>query len=357
MLPETNEGVHGMSEPRNDVLFPPHGNTFGSGRQAGCGLAVGRNGIVVFEHGGNYFAPVLVQPMTLTNWTQVAVVFRDSQPSLYVNGVFTHKGLSSDFTIHASLSGGGGNPFRGELGGLDCLPRALSEAELAQLMKTTPASGAQQNAVPLELSRNADGSLQAIAWQPGHYTFVTAAGRTRALNVAEVPEPVLLTGPWEVQFAPGWGAPDKVTFDELTDWTQRPEEGIQHYSGKATYRKAFDLPQSALRNSAYKVILDLGKVHDVATVRLNGQTLRTLWLAPWRLDVTKAVRPGNNLLEVEVVNAWHNRLVGDKALPASQRHTFLTANTVAKNAPLLPAGLLGPVTLQPVRSVIVAEGE
>ncbi len=63
LLPEANEGVHGMSEPRNDVVFPPHGNTFGSGRQAGCGLAVGRNGIVVFEHGGNYFAPVLVQPM------------------------------------------------------------------------------------------------------------------------------------------------------------------------------------------------------------------------------------------------------------------------------------------------------
>ncbi len=281
------------------------------------------------------------------------MVFRDGQPSLYVNGAFAHKGLPSDFTVHASLSVAGGNPFRGEVGGLDCFPRALSEAELAQLMKTIPAPGAQQNAVPLELSRNADGSLQAIAWQPGDYTITTAAGRTRAISVPEVPGTVLLAGPWEVQFTPGWGAPNKVTFDELTDWTQRPEEGIKHYSGKATYQKAFDLPVSVLRNDGSQFMLDLGKVHDLATVRLNGQTLRTLWLAPWRLDVTKAVRPGKNVLEVEVVNTWHNRLVGDKALPEAQRQTYLTADTVAKNSPLLPAGLLGPVTVQTVRVLML----
>jgi hypothetical protein len=72
-------------------------------------------------------------------------------------------------------------------------------------------------------------------------------------------------------------------------------------------------------------------------------------LAPWRLEVTKVVRPGKNLLEVEGVNARHNRLVGDKALSAAQRHTFLTADTVAKDAQLLPAGLLDPVTLRQVR--------
>jgi len=92
--------------------------------------------------------------------------------------------------------------------------------------------------------------------------------------------------------------------------------------------------------------LDLGKVNDIATVRVNGQDLGTLWLPPYRLDITSAVKPGANTLEVEVVNTWNNRLVGDAALPLEQRRTLLTAPTVRKNSPLMPAGLIGPVTTQ-----------
>jgi len=351
LLPETNQGVHGLGEARNDVVFPAHGGSLGGSRQAGSGLAVGRNGVVVFEHAGNYFAPVLVQAMALTNWTHLAVVYRNNQPSLYVNGVFKHTGLASDYTVHATHEAGGPAPFRGELGGLECFPRALSEVELAQLMKTSPAPSAEGIALPLELFQNADGKLQALPWEGGHYVLASADGRTRALDIAALPEPVTLAGPWEVQFAPGWGAPPSVTFDTLTDWTRRPEEGIKHYSGKAVYRKTFDLPDSALRDTGAVILLDLGQVHDLATVRLNGQTLRTLWLPPWRLDVSKAVHPGQNLLEIEVVNAWRNRLAGDQALPVAQRHTFLTADTVGKGTPLLPAGLLGPVSVQSMRVI------
>lgn len=357
LWPEANQGIRGMNEPRNDVLFPPHGGTFGAGRQAGAGLAVGGNGIVVFEHGADYFAPVLVQAMRLTNWTHVAVVFRGGQPSLYVNGVFARKGLASDFTVHSTLGNGGGSPYRGELDNLAYFPRALSEADLAQLMKTAPVSGGQRSGAAVELTRNGDGGLQAIAWQPGHYALTTGQGRTLEFSVPEVPAPIPVERPWEVEFTPVWGTSEKVNFEELTDWTRRPEEGIKHYSGKATYRKTFDLPDSTTRDTGTRVVLDLGKVHDLATVRLNGETLGTLWIEPWRVDVTKALRPGKNLLEIEIVNAWRNRLTGDKALPAEQRHTFLTADTVGKNAPLLPAGLLGPVTLRPVRVRVIAGSE
>ena len=87
-------------------------------------------------------------------------------------------------------------------------------------------------------------------------------------------------------------------------------------------------------------------MRDLATVRVNGQELATLWLAPWRVDITSAVKPGANTLEIVVVNPWNNRLVGDAALPAEQRRTFLAGPTVSKAAPLLPAGLLGPVTVR-----------
>lgn len=155
-----------------------------------------------------------------------------------------------------------------------------------------------------------------------------------------------LGGPWEVSFAPGWGAPEQITFDHLTDWTKRAEDGIKHFSGKATYRKTFEFRAATLRAPHAMLILDLGEVRDLATVRVNGREFVTLWTPPWRLDITAAVKPGENTLEIEIVNPWNNRLAGDAALPAEQRRTFLTADTVKKNTPLLPAGLLGPVTLK-----------
>ena len=165
-----------------------------------------------------------------------------------------------------------------------------------------------------------------------------------------LPAPLNLAGPWEVRFTPGWGAPEKATFDRLQDWAEHPEPGIRHYSGTAVYRTQFTWkPDSEPGTRNSKLFLDLGKVRDLATVRLNGQTLATLWLAPWRVEITKAIRAGDNLLEIEVVNPWNNRLVGDAQLPPDKRLTFLAAPTVNKNAPLLPAGLLGPVTIQAAR--------
>lgn len=322
LLPETNEGVHGLREPRNDAIFPAHGGE----RNAGSGLAVGRNGIVVFEHGANYFAPVLVHPTTLQDWTHVAIVYRDGQPSLYVNGMLAHRGRKGS---RVPLPPTELDPkFRGELKGFEVTARALADSEVAELMKTS-----QARAVEL-----ADG--QAFVWEPGVYELRTAAGSTRTLNVPSVPAPHEITGPWEVQFGAA-----KATFEKLDDWTTRPEENIRYYSGKAVYRKAFSLESAVLSRQSY-LELDLAKVHGLATVRLNGKTLTTLWTAPWRVDVTGVIKAGRNELEIEVVNAWNNRLVGDKALPVEKRRKWLAKDTIPPNAPLLPSGLIGPVTLR-----------
>ncbi|MBI5685889.1 MAG: glycoside hydrolase family 2 [Verrucomicrobia bacterium] len=340
ILPEANKGVSGMKEPRNDVVFPPHGNNFGGAGHAGSGLSVGRNGVAVFEHGASYFAPVLAHAAPLSDWTHVVVVYRDGQPSLYLNGTLVHCGLKSQHIVLPPS--GADTKFRGELGGFESIPHALSDAEITQLMKTTPRPGVPLVASAIELTRD-----EALAWQPGAYELKQADGKTRTLNVASVPAPQELTGPWEVQFAA-----EKATFDKLQEWTTRPEETIRHYSGKAIYRKTFTNHQSLITN--HRLFLDLGKVHDLATVRLNGQTLRTLWLAPWRVDITDAVRPGRNELDIEVVNTWNNRLVGDRALPAETRQTFVTKDSLPKNAPLVPAGLIGPVTVRAAEKVVVS---
>ena len=156
-----------------------------------------------------------------------------------------------------------------------------------------------------------------------------------------------LAGLWEVAFDPKWGGPEKTVFQTLDDWSKRPEEGIKHYSGIATYRKAFDLPPEAQgkKAGAQKCYLDLGTVKNIARVRLNGHDLGVVWCAPWRVEITSTVKPAGNRLEIEVANLWPNRLIGDQALPPEKRLTSTTWNPFKKDSPLLESGLLGPVSL------------
>ncbi len=83
---------------------------------------------------------------------------------------------------------------------------------------------------------------------------------------------------------------------------------------------------------------------DLADVRVNGQAAGTLWLAPYRLDIGKLVKPGVNTLEVRVANTWVNRLIGDKQ-PGAAQVAFTAAPTYKPDAPLRRSGLIGPVTL------------
>ena len=155
-----------------------------------------------------------------------------------------------------------------------------------------------------------------------------------------------LDGGWEVRFDPKWGGPTSIVFDKLEDWTKRPEEGIRFHSGTATYRKTFDLPKSFItKHILPPMYLDLGVVKDLAEIRLNGKRLGVVWTAPWRVDIRGAVKRHGNELEIDVVNEWPNRLIGDSRLPADKPLT--KSNYKLKpDDPLVPSGLLGPVTLQ-----------
>jgi hypothetical protein len=175
-------------------------------------------------------------------------------------------------------------------------------------------------------------------------------GQKGEKNFPELKQVMEIEGPWQVTFDPQWlygisnnqqGTTNVHMFQKLEDWTKRTEEGIRYFSGTATYRNTFDCS----RLTAYcPLYLDLGVVKEIVTVRLNGKQLGTVWCAPWRVEITEAVRPGGNQLEIEVVNLWQNRLVGDAALPQDKRVT--RTNIVSKkDQPLLASGLLGPVRL------------
>jgi hypothetical protein len=346
LLPEANAGIHGLQASRNDAFMAPHGGTFGpADLHAGAGLAIGRNGVAVFEHGAGYFAPVLVQAAPLTDWTHVAVVYRDGAPSLFLNGVLVHKGLASTRQVHPGVTDGGANPqFAGKLGAYETVKRALDTGEVAALMQRMSQSGDGSAGPELALTRGADGRLAAIARQAGAYAWTMADGRTQTLNVPALPAPVAVGGPWQVSFDPKWGGPEKpVTFTTLADWTKRAEPGIRYYSGVATYRTVFSIshPPSA-RNH---LLLDLGEVNAIAAVRVNGQSVGTVWKRPYEVDIGAAVKPGANTLEVEVINTWLNRLVGDEQ-PGAQPVTATAKKVWKADTKLLPAGLLGPVSLR-----------
>jgi len=153
--------------------------------------------------------------------------------------------------------------------------------------------------------------------------------------------------PWEVSFDPRWGGPAKVEFNQLDDWSQRTEAGIQFYSGQATYRKSFDLPKSIVSQAKKApVYLDLGVVKDIAEVRLNGQSLGIVWCAPWRVDIGSAIKEKGNILEIDVINQWPNRLIGDSRLPTDKQFTKSNSTRFKPDDALVPSGLIGPVTLQ-----------
>jgi hypothetical protein len=156
-----------------------------------------------------------------------------------------------------------------------------------------------------------------------------------------------LTGPWTVNFDTKWGGPRETTFTSLIDWTTHRQDGIKYFSGKATYRKSFTwTAPSGTRAPGQRMFLDLGDVREVAAARLNGHDLGTLWTKPFRADVTETLVSGTNLLEIDVVNLWPNRLIGDTFLPKDKRFTRTSMTKYTQTSPLLPSGLLGPVTLQ-----------
>jgi hypothetical protein len=174
-------------------------------------------------------------------------------------------------------------------------------------------------------------------------------------------ELLTLKGPWEVNFDPKWGGPEKVVFDSLSDWSKNKADGIKYYSGIAAYHKTFDLKAAKVKGEIY---LDLGKVKNLARVIINGKDVGVLWTAPWRIDISSYLKRGKNELLIEIANLWANRLIGDEAKPddgiiggqwpqwllsgqprTSSRFTFATSKQYRSDSSLLESGLLGPVRI------------
>jgi hypothetical protein len=246
-----------------------------------------------------------------------------------------------------------------------------------QLARVDAAGDPAFDLVSHEISRN------------GNYEIKTADGKVRQVEVTGLPGPIEINGPWELGFAPGWGAPDRVVLENLSSWSEHSDAGVKYFSGAGTYRKRFTLPiedgppkveggtsgKSKRGNLKSLIHLDLGKVAVMAEVKLNGKDLGVLWKPPYRVDITDAVKTGENALEIKVVNLWINRMIGDELLPEDSerddtgmllkwpqwleegkpnptgRFTFTSWRLWKQNEPLQESGLLGPVQVLTTKTI------
>lgn len=185
-----------------------------------------------------------------------------------------------------------------------------------------------------------------------------------------ITDSVQVKGEWSVEFLDGLGAPKKINFSELKSWHNHGNPDIRYYSGTARYNKDFIGENST-------ITLDLGQVEVMAKVTVNEKYIGTLWKAPYKIEITDVIKEGKNLLEIEVVNLWPNRLIGDEQYPddcgfdnieiqnnytapnikkwpewlvkrqkrPTNRKVFVARKQWQKDDRLLDSGLLGPVNL------------
>jgi hypothetical protein len=248
--------------------------------------------------------------------------------------------------------------------------------EVADSAALSNSTGGGATVPEFKILRRAQTRLEVEASQPGSYHATTADGKVLQLDVPALPDAVNITGPWTVRFPTNSGAPAQMTLDKLISWSDSPDAGVKYFSGTATYDCTVQVA-SGLLASHRRWYLDLGKVAVMAEVKLNGKSLGILWKPPFRVDVTDALKTGENKLEAKVVNLWINRLIGDEQLPEDSsrnsngtlkewpqwlerglpsptgRTTFTSWRLWHRNDPLVESGLLGPVTLQPSAILIV----
>jgi hypothetical protein len=202
--------------------------------------------------------------------------------------------------------------------------------------------------IPMKLDQQ--GSLFVIfRKQATKEIFVAGNYSAERFNPDELIE---INGPWEINFPSGWGAPDQISLPDLISWDKSDDPGVKYFSGIATYSKTITIPEELISEGA-TIQINLGIVKEVAEVWLNSESLGILWKSPYTIDITNALKPGDNELKVEVANTWNNRLVGDAQLPEDER--FTKTNITGpnwqtripwKDSPLRESGLIGPVSIQ-----------
>jgi hypothetical protein len=170
--------------------------------------------------------------------------------------------------------------------------------------------------------------------------------------IAKTGEAMELAGPWKLSFDGGEPAMDKTyTLPRLQSWTELPDTNLLNYSGTGIYTIEFTLPQT----KATDYILQLGEVRESARLKINGTDAGILWSVPFTARIGKYLKPGKNILEVDVTNIDANRIASydRRKIPWKIFYDINVVNVDYKPFDAsawspMPSGLIGPVKLVPV---------
>lgn len=198
--------------------------------------------------------------------------------------------------------------------------------------------------------RQGDGILAAdesgfVAFGAGTYLVTESSGLNRSFAIGTEDPAAPVLGPWTLSFPAGWGAPSSTPVTKFQSWTDSEDPGVRYFSGTATYRTTLHVPQALLAPHR-QIWLDLGRPREIAAVRINGTSIQTLWRAPFRVRIDRQLHSGDNTVEIQVTNLWPNRIIGDMQPSSSAQYTHTNIRAYSKDSPLLPSGLLEPVTVQ-----------
>ena len=170
-----------------------------------------------------------------------------------------------------------------------------------------------------------------------------------------------IDGGWTLRFIESEPAIEGTfNIGTLGSWTELDVENLSTYQrfnlstnmGTGLYRVEFELPNMTPANW----MLDLGDVRESARVCINGQEVGTLYAVPFRTVVGQYLKPGKNILVVEVTNLPANR-IAEYDRQGIQWRKFKDINVVGINYTkgtyahwfTVPSGLLGPVRLIPLK--------
>jgi hypothetical protein len=211
-------------------------------------------------------------------------------------------------------------------------------------------------------SRRANADVSEIYLQvaPGE-SFLLAAGPANAGRRSTpwpyrepAGPPAALGGTWSITFVKGGpDLPAAITTPDLKTWTELGDDETKRFGGTARYRLEFDVPIA----KAVDWLLNLGDVRESARVRVNGRDVATVWSVPFQVRIGEYLKPGRNVLELDVTNLAANRIrdMDQRKVPwkIMREINFVNINYRPFDASgwaLTPSGLLGPVTLTPLRS-------
>jgi len=201
---------------------------------------------------------------------------------------------------------------------------------------------------PIKLERTKNGSLHGLLHEIGTYDFKLKDGSKKSVSIVknELAKPIQLkdwTFHTDFREYTGEITPIDLTMKENKDW--RKIKQLKYSSSRGIYATSFILESEHIKQDT-RLILSLGRVGDVAVVKVNGSEFDPIMVYPFEVDITEQVAKGQNKIEIHVIPTLKNRLVGYAKKGGKDWRNH-------KKKVLMPSGLLEPVIIYQKKEVVL----